>query len=320
VAPTGALAAPPAEGTVDLVITTYGQLQCLPWVGEVEWDLVVLDEAQAVKNPGAKQARAVKALRCRGRVGLTGTPIESRLADLWSLFDFLNPGLLGSARAFTRVTTRLAREGHHYGPLRALVRPYILRRLKTDRRVIADSGKFARLQALVEEIASRQDKVLVFTQFRELTGPLAAHLGRIFGRPGLVLHGETPVRQRMALVERFQTDETVPFFVLSLKAGGTGLNLTAATQVIHFDRWWNPAVESQATDRAFRIGQRRGVVVHKFVCRGTVEERIDALIEGKTELAAEILAEGGEPLITEMSDEEILRLVRLDLEAATAVD
>jgi len=374
---------------IDLAITTYGQVQRLPWMAEIEWNLVVLDEAQAIKNPGAKQARAVKQLRCRARVALTGTPIENRLSDLWSLFDFLNPGLLGSARAFTRVTKQLAAAGgdRHYGPLRALVRPYILRRLKTDRRVIADlpektevraycpltkkqaalyqqaveelrgrlealdgmrrrgailafllrfkqicnhpsqwlgdggyapeeSGKFARLKDLCEEIAARQEKVLVFTQFREMTGPLSQHLGRIFGRAGLMLHGQTPVAQRMGLVERFQSDETIPFFVLSLKAGGTGLNLTAASQVIHFDRWWNPAVESQATDRAFRIGQQRNVLVHKFVCRGTVEDRIESLIEQKKGLATELLDAGGETLVTEMTNAEVLRMVSLDIGSA----
>jgi SNF2 family DNA or RNA helicase len=374
----------------DVVITTYGQVPRLPWLGEVEWTLLVLDEAQAIKNPAAKQARAVKQLRSRARVALTGTPIENRLADLWSLFDFLNPGLLGSARAFTRVTRELAAGGdRHYGPLRALVRPYILRRLKTDRAVITDlpdktevraycrltkkqaalyqqavkelerrlgamegmerrgtilatllrlkqicnhpsqwlgdgsyasdqSGKFARLGELGEELALRQEKALVFTQFREMTGPLSQYLARVFGRAGLVLHGQTPVKERMALVERFQADETVPFFVLSLRAGGTGLNLTAASQVIHFDRWWNPAVENQATDRAFRIGQRRNVVVHKFVCRGTVEERIDALIEQKKGLAADLLEAGGEGLVTEMSDADVMRIVSLDLRSALA--
>jgi non-specific serine/threonine protein kinase len=374
----------------DLVITTYGQVPRLPWLGEVPWTLLVLDEAQAIKNPAAKQARAVKRLRSRARVALTGTPIENRLGDLWSLFDFLNPGLLGSARAFTRVTRELAAGGdRHYGPLRALVQPYILRRLKTDREVITDlpdktemrafcpltrkqavlyqqavkelehrlgategmerrgtilatllrlkqicnhpsqwlgdgsyapdqSGKFARLTELGEELALRQEKVLVFTQFREMTGPLSEHLGRVFGRAGLVLHGQTPVKERMALVERFQADETIPFFVLSLRAGGTGLTLTAASQVIHFDRWWNPAVENQATDRAYRIGQRRNVVVHKFVCRGTVEERIDALIEQKKGLAANLLAAGGDGLVTEMSDADVMRIVSLDLRSALA--
>jgi non-specific serine/threonine protein kinase len=383
---------PEALAGVDLVITTYGQVARLPWLGEMAWSLVVLDEAQAIKNPGTKQARAVKQLRAGARIVLTGTPIENRLGDLWSLFDFLNPGLLGSARAFTRATRAMAAGGdHHYGPLRALVQPYILRRLKTDHRVIADlpdktemrafcpltrkqaalyqqavtelgrrleategierrgtilatllrlkqicnhpsqwlgdgaytpehSGKFARLAELAEELASRQEKALVFTQFRELADPLARYLAGLFGRPGLVLHGQTPVKERMRLVERFQADGDVPVFVLSLKAAGTGLNLTRADHVIHFDRWWNPAVEDQATDRAFRIGQRRNVIVHKFVCRGTVEERIDALIEQKKGLATDVLAAGGEGLITELPDADVLRIVALDLESALAED
>ncbi len=377
---------------IDLVITTYGQAARLPWLAETDWTLVVLDEAQAIKNPGTRQARALKQLRGAARVALTGTPIENRLGDLWSLFDFLNPGLLGSARAFTRATRAMAASGdRHYGPLRSLVSPYILRRLKTDRRVIADlpdktevrafcaltrrqaalyqqavqelerrlgategierrgtilatllrlkqicnhpshwlgdgawapeqSGKFARLAELAEELAARQEKALVFTQFREMAGPLAAYLTRLFGRAGLVLHGDTPVKERMTLVDRFQTDETIPFFVLSLRAGGTGLTLTAASQVIHFDRWWNPAVENQATDRAFRIGQRRNVVVHKFVCRGTVEERIDAMIEQKKGLAADLLTASGDGLVTELPDADVLRIVALDLQSALAED
>ena len=160
--------------------------------------------------------------------------------------------------------------------------------------------------------------MLIFTQFREITGPLAAFLGAIFGRSGLVLHGETAVRNRQALVRSFQEDETVPFFVLSLKAGGSGLNLTAASHVVHFDRWWNPAVENQATDRAFRIGQKRNVLVHKFVCQGTVEEKIDALIESKKNLSDDLLADSGagEINLTEMRDDQLLRLVALDLNAA----
>jgi len=165
---------------------------------------------------------------------------------------------------------------------------------------------------------TRLESVLVFTQFREMTGPLSSFLGGVFGRPGIVLHGETEVKRRRELVKRFQEDESVPFFVLSLKAGGTGLNLTAASHVIHFDRWWNPAVEDQATDRAFRIGQTRNVLVHKFLCRGTVEEKIDALIESKKKLSRDLLEGGAEINLTEMDDEDLLRLVALDLNAAMA--
>jgi SNF2 family DNA or RNA helicase len=175
-----------------------------------------------------------------------------------------------------------------------------------------------RLHELVEAVAAKQEKVLVFTQFREATGPLATFLAGLFGRPGLVLHGGTPVAARGGLVRRFQEDAAVPFFVLSLKAGGAGLNLTAASHVVHFDRWWNPAVEDQATDRAYRIGQHRNVLVHKLVCRGTVEERIDRLIEDKQAMVRGVLQGGGESLLTEMSDAELLATVALDLSRATA--
>jgi non-specific serine/threonine protein kinase len=178
-----------------------------------------------------------------------------------------------------------------------------------------ESGKFQRLAELCEELAERQEKALIFTQFREVAEPLARFLEGVFGRPGLVLHGATAVAKRRGLVESFQSESGPPFFVLSLKAGGTGLNLTAASQVIHFDRWWNPAVEDQATDRAFRIGQKRNVLVHKFVCRGTVEERIDALIAEKTSLARDVV-EGGERLLTEMPNDELLRFVALDIHKA----
>jgi len=373
---------------LDLVITSYGSLLRIPWLATTAWELVALDEAQAIKNPAAKQTRAAKKLHAKARIALTGTPIENRLSDLWSIFDFINPGLLGTAKEFTAYTKGLANQSHNpYGPLRELVRPYILRRLKTDKSVIADlpdktevkaycplsrrqaalyqqaveelterlekaqgiqrrgvvlaflmrfkqicnhpsqwlgdgawgaedSGKWARLRELAEVIRAKQEKVLVFTQFREVTAPLAAFLGEVFGRPGLVLHGEVEVKKRKELVARFQDDESVPFFVLSLKAGGSGLNLTAASHVVHFDRWWNPAVENQATDRAFRIGQTKNVLVHKFVCRGTVEEKIDALIESKQHLSKDLLDGGGEINLTEMKDEELLALVSLDLGAA----
>ena len=375
---------------IDLAITSYGTLLRLPVLTQIRWRYAVLDEAQAIKNPGAKQTKAVKALKAQARIALTGTPVENRLGDLWSIFDFINPGLLGTAKQFTSYTKGLADRTHNpYGPLRELVRPYILRRMKTDKSVIADlpdktevrahcvlsrkqaalygqtvsdlakaleesegiqrrgivlatlmrlkqicnhpsqwlndgvwaeedSGKWARLRDIAEVVAARQEKMLVFTQFREMTGPLATFLGDIFGRPGLVLHGETAVKNRRDLVRTFQDDETVPFFILSLKAGGSGLTLTAASHVVHFDRWWNPAVENQATDRAYRIGQKKNVLVHKFVCQGTVEEKIDAMIEAKKSLSDSLLADSGsgEIHLTEMRDDELLRLVALDLNAA----
>jgi len=374
---------------VDLVITSYGSLLRMPALLATPWRLAILDEAQAIKTPGAKQTRAAKQIDARARIALSGTPVENRLGDLWSIFDFLNPGLLGSGKAFSTFTKRLSSQPHNpYAPLRALVRPYILRRLKTDKSVItdlpdktevrafchltrkqaalyqesvadlateleradgmkrrgvvlaslmrlkqicnhpsqwlgdgswseADSGKLARLREIAEVIAAKQEKVLVFTQFREMATPLAAFLESVFGHPGLILHGETAVGKRQPLVRRFQEDECVPFFVISLRAGGAGLNLTAASHVVHFDRWWNPAVENQATDRAFRIGQTNNVLVHKFVCRGTVEERIDQLIDSKRQLSQDLLEGGGEMLLTEMRDDELLKLVALDLHTAS---
>ncbi len=179
-----------------------------------------------------------------------------------------------------------------------------------------DSGKFARLREIADVVSARQEKMLVFTQFRETTAPLETLLERVFGRPGLVLHGGTAVKKRKDMVRTFQEDENVPFFILSLKAGGSGLNLTAASHVVHFDRWWNPAVENQATDRAFRIGQKKNVLVHKFVCQGTVEEKIDEMIEAKKTLSDDLLAGSGEINLTEMKDDALLRLVILDLGAA----
>jgi non-specific serine/threonine protein kinase len=179
-----------------------------------------------------------------------------------------------------------------------------------------DSGKFLRLAELCEEIASRQEKVLIFTQYREMTAPLERRLAQVFGKNGLILSGETAVKKRQGYVASFQSPDGPPFFVLSLKAGGSGLNLTAASHVIHFDRWWNPAVENQATDRAFRIGQKRNVMVHKFICRGTVEERIHGLITEKIQLADDILDDGAVPLLTEMNNNDLLRFVALDIKAA----
>jgi len=376
--------------STDVIITTYGYLGRLPWLAETTWTCIVIDEAQAIKNSGSKQTRAVKALKGRHRLALTGTPVENRFSDLWSLYDFLAPGLLGTGKDFERFVKGAEKDASHgrYAALRNLIRPYLLRRLKTDKRIIsdlpdktelsaycalskiqaalyqqsveelatkietvdgiqrrgivlaylmrfkqicnhpsqwladnryqpADSGKFARLREIVEEIAAKQEKVLVFTQFREMTGPLARFLTEVFGRPGLVLHGGTAVKNRKELVDAFQDERGAPFFVLSLKAGGTGLNLTAARHVIHFDRWWNPAVENQATDRAFRIGQKQNVLVHKFICRGTIEEKIDEMISSKQRMSHEVLEGSHEALLTELSNTDLLKLVALDIRAAT---
>ncbi|HEY7154892.1 MAG TPA: DEAD/DEAH box helicase [Gemmataceae bacterium] len=377
--------------TFDLVITTYGLVRRQDWLTKMKWSLAVLDEAQAIKNAGSAQTKSVKKLAAGRRIVLTGTPIENHLGDLWSLFDFCCPGLLGSAAQFKQFVKRLIKlqDSRAFGSLRRLVRPYILRRMKTDPAIVPDlpdktemraecglsrkqaalyeravkelaqrldaakgmarrglvlstlmqlkqicnhpdqylastaylpeqSGKFERLALLCEPIAERQEKALVFTQFQSLTQPLADYLATVFGRPGLVLHGGTPVRKRGELVRTFQHEAGPPFFVVSLKAGGSGLNLTAASHVIHFDRWWNPAVENQATDRAFRIGQKRNVLVHKFVCRGTVEERIDEMLTSKQAVADQLLSEEGETRLTELSNDELLRFVSLDIGRATA--
>jgi non-specific serine/threonine protein kinase len=189
--------------------------------------------------------------------------------------------------------------------------------LKGQAFLASESGKLERLENVAEPIRDRQEKMLIFTQFQSMTEPLAQFLESIFGDPGLVLHGQTPIRKRQDLVRQFQSKDGPGFFVISLKAGGSGLNLTAASHVVHFDRWWNPAVENQATDRAFRIGQKKNVLVHKFVCRGTVEERIDQMIRDKSALAEQILGESENmPLLTEMSDRELLNFLALDLERA----
>ena len=375
----------------DLVITSYGLVRRQAWLEKLKWSLIILDEAQAIKNTGAAQTRALKKLSAHRRMVMTGTPIENHVGELWSLFDFASPGLLGSAAEFKRYVKSLnqQKDGQAYAGLRKLVQPYILRRMKSDPTIAPDlpdkiemrtecglslpqtilyakaveelqrqlskvdgiqrrglvlstlmqfkqicnhpsqylreatfnpehSGKFLRLQQLCEPIFERQEKMLVFTQFQSMCDPLAEFLAGVFGQTGLVLHGGTPVKQRSELVKKFQDDSAHPFFVISLKAGGSGLNLTAASHVVHFDRWWNPAVENQATDRAFRIGQRRNVLVHKFVCCGTIEDRIDAMISDKRAVAEQILDADGTPKLTEMPDDELLKFVALDFGRATA--
>jgi len=369
---------------LDLVITTYSLAYRYEWFQSYSWRYVILDEAQAIKNPGTKQARAVKSLAASNRIIMTGTPIENRLGDLWSLFDFLNPGLLGNRREFARFSESLKSRPEGYSRLRKLVMPYILRRLKSDKTVISDlpekvemktytalskkqvvlyrnmveelektiarsegiqrkglvlsclmkfkqlcnhpdqylgtgayeekdSGKFTRLREICETIYEKRERALVFTQFREITEPLRSFLESVFNRRGLILHGGVPVGKRKDIIEQFQSEEYVPFMVLSLKAGGVGLNLTQANHVIHFDRWWNPAVENQATDRAFRIGQNKSVLVHKFITTGTVEEKIDQMLEEKSRLFQNAVGTAGEAWITEMNNDELRDLFTLTL-------
>lgn len=366
-----------------LNITTYGMASRIKAFSELAWDCIILDEAQAIKNPTTNQTRAIKKLSGKMRIAMTGTPIENDLTNLWSLFDFLNKGLLGSSREFHDFCKGLESHPERYAKLKMMIAPFMLRRLKTDKKVIADlpdkvemtdyvamtkkqvvlyrqvvaqmedklslltgierrgvvlatimklkqvcnhpdqllgqnaynaveSGKFAVLRELCETIFERRERVLVFTQFREITDYLSAFLELIAGRKGYVLHGGTPVKRRSEIVEAFQGEKYVPYIVLSVKAGGTGLNLTKANHVIHFDRWWNPAVENQATDRAFRIGQTKDVLVHKLVCEGTIEEKIDAMIASKKELAENVIGTGAERWITEMNDQELLSLMRLE--------
>ena len=366
-----------------LTITTYRMAMSIETLENVTWDCIILDEAQAIKNPASKQTRQIKKLNSRMRIAMTGTPIENDLSNLWSLFDFLNKGLLGSMDEFRRFCRGLEQNPEGYAKLKNMIAPFLLRRVKTDKKIISDlpdkleqidyvtlspkqavlyrkllaetrekveqsngmqrkgivlalllhlkqicnhpdqylgteeyspaqSGKFELLKQLAQTIAEKRERVLVFTQFRELTGHLDDYLAEVFGRRGGVIHGGVPVKERTAIVERFQSESYVPYLVLSVKAGGTGLNLTKANHVIHFDRWWNPSVENQATDRAFRIGQEKNVMVHKFVCKGSVEEKIDALISSKKELAENVIGAGGESWITEMGNDELMKLLRLE--------
>ncbi len=369
----------------ELFITTYTMASKIEWLKEMIWDNLIIDEAQAIKNPRTKQSRSIKQINALYRIALTGTPIENRLTDLWSLFDFLNRGLLGTSREFSDFTKRLKESKNGYVRLKNTVNPFILRRLKTDKNVISDlpekvemktysflskkqailyselvkslkekletsekgigrrglvlasimkfkqicnhpsqylgqeyfpekeSGKFLRLREICEVIYAKRERVLVFTQFKEMTEPLKVFLDGVFEHEGLVFHGGTRVSKRKDIISKFQGHEYVPFMVISIKAGGVGLNLTAANHVIHFDRWWNPAVENQATDRAFRIGQKKNVLVHKFITEGTIEEKIDLMISDKTKLLNEVITENKESWISEMDNEQLMELFSLKL-------
>ena len=373
-----------------LTVTTYAMTLRISSLEEAQWDVLILDEAQAIKNPVSKQTKQIKRMHARLKLAMTGTPIENDLTNLWSLFDFLDKGLLGGSDEFRDYCHTLDERPEGYAKLKAMISPFMLRRVKTDKSIISDlpdkleqvdyvelskkqavlykkyvqelekilqkqdegpkamsdfkrrgivlssimklkqicnhpdqymgqkgydekdSGKFAMLRDICETIYEKRERVLIFTQFTEVIPYLDDFLAGIFHSRGLTLHGGTTVKARSRMVEQFQGEDYVPYMILSVKAGGTGLTLTKASHVIHFDRWWNPAVENQATDRAFRIGQKNNVIVHKLVCRGTIEEKIDTLINSKKELAENVIGSGGENWITEMDNDALMKMLRLE--------
>ena len=381
--PAAKLAADFSESNAFLTITTYGIASRLEQLKDREWDGIILDEAQAIKNPKTKQSRSIRALHGRSRVALTGTPVENDLSNLWAIFDFLDHGLLGSMEEFKKYSASLGDRPAGYTGLRNTIAPFMLRRMKTDKNIIADlpdkteildyvnvsrkqaalykqvvdsvarelaeesgdsfqraglvlrslmklkqicnhpdqylgqpvtnwkdSGKFEMMREICSNIAQNRERVLVFTQFREMTKYLDEFLFEVFGTRGFVIHGGVTPKKRTEIVDAFQSDRYYPYVVLTVRAGGTGLNLTNANHVIHFDRWWNPAVENQATDRAFRIGQEKDVMVHKLITRGTIEESIDKMIESKRELAENVVG-AGEKWITDLSNDELMDLMTL---------
>jgi len=378
-----------------IVLTTYALARRdREFLSEIEWANVILDEAQNIKNPFSQQARAIRHFKAKYRVALTGTPIENRLSELWSIFEFLNPGFLGSLKNFK---TKIALPIERYKDLEAtsklkkLSGPFLLRRVKTDKSIISDlpeknemkvfctltkeqatlyqallnetiekiekeegikrrgivlslimslkqicnhpslylkesgplpgrSGKLERLSEMCEEVVEGGDRALIFTQFREMGYLLVHYLEKKIGIQVPFLHGGVPSKKREEMIRSFQEKEnSSPIFLLSLKAGGTGLNLTRANFVFHFDRWWNPAVENQATDRTFRIGQKRNVQVYKMVCLGTMEEKIDKMLEEKSELLERVVSTG-EKWITEMSNDELYEVLSLSREATVDLE
>ncbi len=379
----------------DLILTSYALLQRdRATLKQVTWQNLVLDEAQNIKNANTQQSQAARDLSAQFRVALTGTPLENRLSELWSIMDFLHPGYLGNRAYFQH---RFARPIERYGDttslntLRTYVQPFILRRLKTDRSIIQDlpekqemlvycgltpeqvrlyttvveqslaeieasegiqrrgtilatltklkqicnhpaqflketdyapqrSGKLQRLTEMLQELQEVGDRSLVFTQFAELGKHLKTYLQEVLQEEVFFVSGQTPKAQREMMVERFQHDPQAPsVFILSLKAGGVGLNLTRANHVFHYDRWWNPAVENQASDRAFRIGQQRNVQIHKFLCTGTLEEKIHEQIERKKTLA-EMIVGSGEQWLTELDLDQLRQLLTLDQQRLMAID
>lgn len=375
-------------GAHDLIITTYQvAARDLDTMQRVPWSTVVLDEAQAIKNPDTRTARAMRGIKATQHIALTGTPVENRLQELWSIFQVIAPGLLGSSVQFRqRFATPIEKEHDVEATreLRRLTGPFLLRRTKADKTLVPDlpdkveqiawapltreqahmyqavvdqlladakeatgmrrrglvlaaltrlkqicnhpahalgdgsklagrSGKLQRFDELITDLHDAGEQALVFTQFREMGLLLQQHLHERFSQEVPFLHGGVTKSHRDRMVEQFQAGtSTSPLLLVSLKAGGTGLNLTAASRVVHYDRWWNPAVEDQATDRAWRIGQSRSVFVHKLVCEGTVEERIDALINDKRSLADAVVGTTGEAWLSELNTDELRNLVMLD--------
>lgn len=380
---------------LQIVITTYGLLpRDLEHLGSIEWSTVVLDEAQMVKNPNTKAAKAVRQLRAVQKIALTGTPVENRLSELWAILDAVNPGILGGLERFRKDfaspierATDPEASADAAARLRRITAPFILRRTKADKRLLPDlpdkieqiayakltkeqatlyqkvvdqllvdaeqakgmrrrglvlaalmrlkqicnhpahalkdgsrldgrSGKLTRFDELVTDLLDQGERALVFTQFREMGDLLVRHVSEQFGFDAPFLHGGVSRLKRDQMVDEFQDLTAPPLLLVSLKAGGTGLNLTAASQVIHYDRWWNPAVEDQATDRAWRLGQTQTVNVHKLVCEGTVEEKVSQVIDDKRKLAAQVIGAGpeSEAWMSEMTTDELRDLITLEVE------
>lgn len=378
-----------AAAASDLVITTYGIVaRDLDVLSDIKWGRVVLDEAQAIKNSNTNQFKAISSIPAARKIALTGTPVENRLTELWSIMEYLNPGLLGSKSGFkTKFSIPIERYGDNNAAkrLKTITAPFILRRLKTDKKIISDlpeklemkvycnlsaeqaslyqsvvnnmmnlisgadgmerrglilstllrlkqicdhpalfsvtkdnlfkrSGKLDRLESIVEEIVSVNEKAIVFSQFAEMSTMLADYFSTEKAIPTALIKGDVSKARRDEIVERFQGDGGPTILVSSLKSGGVGLNLTAANHVIHFDRWWNPAVEDQATDRAYRIGQTKDVQVRKLICIGTLEEMIDDVIEGKRTLSKKVIG-SGDGWLTELSTDDLISVIRLSSEA-----
>ncbi len=376
---------PTAKTPYDVFITTYGLLRSdATKLQKMKWEVFAIDEAQAIKNAGTAQTKAVKKIKASVKIAMSGTPVENRLSEYWSIFDFTNKGYLGSSKFFTKNFANPienSRDMQQLDRFKKMTDPFILRRVKTDKSIISDlpdkieqdcvvqlatkqtalyqnvvnqmlksleateensierkglvlkmitalkqvcnhpsqflkkedyspnlSGKSERLLALLESIEERNEKVLIFTQYREMGTILSHMISETFKTQPLFLHGGVSRKKRDEMVEDFQNKAHHKIFILSIKAGGTGLNLTAANHVIHYDLWWNPAVEAQATDRAFRIGQQKNVLVHRLICKGTFEERINTMLQDKKKLA-DLTVASGEKWIGDLSNDELKDLI-----------